>query len=136
MRTFWRIFRGWPQESRRRPIRQSPTHSGFEEDVRILRLLKPRLPERPVIFDVGASDVRWTRDFLKTFPGGTVFLFEPGRAYNGEMQATLDNHERLKLFPIAIGERGGPVTFHVHPIRTGQRPSIGRKETSQRRRCG
>jgi hypothetical protein len=44
-----------------------------------------------------------------------VFLFEPGTAYTGEMQATLDSHERLKLFPIAIGERDGPVTFHVHP---------------------
>jgi hypothetical protein len=43
-----------------------------------------------------------------------VFLFQPGRAYTGEMQATLDGHERLKLFPIAVGERE-PVTFHVHP---------------------
>jgi FkbM family methyltransferase len=52
---------------------------------------------------------------LKTFPGATVFLFEPGTAYTREMQATLDSHERLELFPIAIGERDGPVTFHVHP---------------------
>jgi FkbM family methyltransferase len=115
MRDFWRIFRGGRQESRRRPIRQSPTNPVFEEDVRILRLLKPRLPERPVILDVGASDGRWTREILKTFPGATVFLFEPGTAYTGEMQATLDSHERLKLFPIAIGERDGSVTFHVHP---------------------
>jgi FkbM family methyltransferase len=27
----------------------------------------------------------------------------------------MDSHERLKLFPIAIGERDGPATFHVHP---------------------
>jgi FkbM family methyltransferase len=84
----------------------------FEEDVRILRLLKPRLPERPVILDVGASNGRWTREIVKIFPGATVFLFEPGTAYTDEMLAT---HERLKLFPIAIGERDGPVTFHVHP---------------------
>jgi hypothetical protein len=44
-----------------------------------------------------------------------VFLFEPGAAYTAEIQATLDSHERLKLFPIAIGERDGPATFHVHP---------------------
>ena len=44
-----------------------------------------------------------------------MFLFEPGTAYTDEMQATLDRHERLKLFPIAIGERDGPVTFHLHP---------------------
>jgi FkbM family methyltransferase len=87
----------------------------FEEDVRILRLLKPRLPARPVILDVGASNGRWTREIVKTFPDATVFLFEPGTAYTHEMQATLDSHERLKLFPIAIGERDGPVTFHVHP---------------------
>jgi FkbM family methyltransferase len=87
----------------------------FEEDVRILRLLKPRLPAHPVIFDVGASNGRWTREILKTFPDATVLLFEPGTAYADEMQATLNNHERLKLFPIAIGERDGPVTFHVHP---------------------
>ena len=136
MRNFWRIFRGGRQESRRRPIRQSPTHPGFEEDVRILQLLKPRLPERPVILDVGASNGRWTREILKTFPGATVFLFEPGTAYTGEMQATLDSHERLKLFPIAIGERDGPVTFMCTPTHKGQPPSIGRKETSQRRlRC-
>ena len=73
----------------------------FEEDVRILRLLKPRLPERPVILDVGASNGRWTREIVKIFPSATVFLFEPGTAYTDEMRATLESHERLKLFPIA-----------------------------------
>jgi FkbM family methyltransferase len=87
----------------------------FEEDIRILRLLKPRLPERPVILDVGASNGRWTREIVKIFPGATVFLFEPGTAYTDEMLATLASHDRLKLFPIAIGESDGPVTFHVHP---------------------
>jgi precorrin-6B methylase 2 len=37
----------------------------FEEDVRILRLLKPRLPEDQVILDVGASNGRWTREIVK-----------------------------------------------------------------------
>jgi FkbM family methyltransferase len=87
----------------------------FAEDVRILRLLKPRLPERPVILDIGASNGRWTREIVQIFPGATVFLFEPGTAYTDEMRATLESHERLKLFPIAIGERDGPATFHVHP---------------------
>jgi FkbM family methyltransferase len=87
----------------------------FDEDARILHLLKPRLPESPILLDIGASNGRWTREILKIFPGATVFLFEPGTAYNDEMQATLDSHERLKLFPIAVGERDGPVTLHVHP---------------------
>jgi FkbM family methyltransferase len=87
----------------------------FEEDVRILRLLKPILPERPVILDVGASNGRWTREIMKIFPGAAIILFEPGTAYADEMRATLDSHERLKFFPIAIGERDGPVTFHLHP---------------------
>ena len=91
----------------------------FEEDVRILRLLKPRLPEWPVILDVGASNGRWTREILKIFPGATVYLFEPGAAYIDEMRATLDGHEKLKLFPIAIGERDGPATLHVHPDPAG-----------------
>jgi hypothetical protein len=38
-----------------------------EEDVRILRLLKPRLPAYPVILDVGASNGRWTREIVKSF---------------------------------------------------------------------
>jgi FkbM family methyltransferase len=87
----------------------------FEEDIRILRLLKPKLPDRPVIFDVGASNGRWTRETVKIFPGATVFLFEPGTAYTDEMRATLVSHERLKLFSIALGEKDGPVTFHLHP---------------------
>jgi|SRR5262245_8951186 len=87
----------------------------FEEDVRILRLLKPRLPEDPVILDVGASNGRWTREIVKIFPGATIFLFEPGTAYTDEMNATLDSHERLKLLPIAIGDGDGLATFHVHP---------------------
>ena len=87
----------------------------FEEDVRILRLLKPRLPECPVILDIGASTGRWTREIVKIFPGAAVFLFEPGTAYKDEMLVTLKSNARLKLFPIAIGERDGPVTFHVHP---------------------
>jgi hypothetical protein len=39
----------------------------FEEDVRILQLLKPKSPERPVILDVGASNGRWTREIVKIF---------------------------------------------------------------------
>ena len=91
----------------------------FEEDVRILQLLKPSLPERLVILDVGASNGRWTSEIVKTFPGATVVMFEPGTAYTDEMLATLDTHEPLKHFPIAIGERDGPVTLHVHPDRQG-----------------
>jgi hypothetical protein len=56
----------------------------FEENVRILRLLKPSLPERPVIIDIGASNGRWTREIVKIFPGARVLLFEPGiRARHG-----------------------------------------------------
>jgi FkbM family methyltransferase len=87
----------------------------FEQDARILRLLKPRLPERPVILDVGASNGRWTREILKIFPDATVFLFEPGTAYADDMRATLASYERLKLFSVAIGDKDGPVTFHMHP---------------------
>jgi hypothetical protein len=39
----------------------------FEEDVRILQLLKAKSPERPVILDVGASNGRWTREIVKIF---------------------------------------------------------------------
>jgi FkbM family methyltransferase len=87
----------------------------FEEDIRIMLLLKSRLPERPVIFDIGASNGRWTREVVKIFPAATVFLFEPGTAYTEEMQATLASHERLKLLPVALGEKDGPATFHLHP---------------------
>jgi FkbM family methyltransferase len=85
------------------------------EDVRILQLVKPRLPQQPVILDVGASDGRWTRQFLQLFPAATAFLFEPGTAYADRMQATLNSHKRLKLFPIALGDRNGPAVFHVLP---------------------
>ena len=85
------------------------------EDVRILQSVKPRLPQRPVIFDVGASDGRWTRQFLQLFPRATAFLFEPGTAYADGMQATLNSHKGLKLFPIALGDRNGPAVFHVLP---------------------
>jgi FkbM family methyltransferase len=44
-----------------------------------------------------------------------VFLFEPGTAYTDEIRATLDSNQLLKLFPIALGEKDGPATFHVHP---------------------
>ncbi len=89
--------------------------NGMVEDVRILQLVKMRLPKRPVILDVGASDGRWTRQFLQLFPGATAFLFEPGTAYADGMRATLHSHKRLKLFPIAIGDRNGPAAFHVLP---------------------
>jgi FkbM family methyltransferase len=85
------------------------------EDVRILQLVKPRLPQHPVILDVGASNGCWTRQFLQLFPRATAFLFEPGTAYADQMQATLNSHKRLKLFPIALGDRNGPAVFHVLP---------------------
>jgi FkbM family methyltransferase len=72
--------------------------------VRILRLLKP-----------ARRTAGGTREIVKIFLGATVFLFEPGTACTDEINATLDSHERLKLFPIAIGERDGLATFHVHP---------------------
>jgi hypothetical protein len=51
----------------------------FEEDVRILRLLKPRLPEDPVILDVGASNGRWTREIVKISLAPRYFYSSPER---------------------------------------------------------
>ncbi len=80
----------------------------FEEDIRILRLLRPRLPERPVILDVGASNGRWTREIVKIFPDATVFLFEPGTAYTDEMLATWIVMSGLSFFPSLSAKETDP----------------------------
>jgi FkbM family methyltransferase len=90
----------------------------FKEDERILSLLKSNLPLSPVIFDVGASNGKWSVAALKIIPDASLFLFEPlvsvSTSYSEELQATLRAHPQMRhFFPVAIGDRNGTVDFHV-----------------------
>lgn len=86
---------------------------------RILTLVRPRLPDAPIIFDVGASTGCWTYTASRIFPNGTFYLFEPmysisdvyAERFNAMHKGNPDI--RLTLHPVAIGESIGQCSFHL-----------------------
>jgi len=64
-----------------------------------------------IIFEVGANNGEDTVRFLRHFPHGVIFAFEPDpRAAAGWRQQVTD--DRATLVEIAIGAENGQVSFH------------------------
>jgi FkbM family methyltransferase len=70
-----------------------------------------------VIYDIGASDGKWSVATSEIFPAAAYHLFEPlvGHfpKYDGPMMAALKKHPKFTLHPVALGNKTGSVTLHV-----------------------
>ena len=70
-----------------------------------------------VIYDIGASDGKWSVTMSEVFPAASYHLFEPLTAhvdkYAAPMKTALARHPKFTLHPIALGNKTGVATLHV-----------------------
>jgi FkbM family methyltransferase len=66
----------------------------------------------PVILEIGANNGAHTARFLKLFPRGRVYAFEPDPRAIRKFKAQVSD-PRARLFEVAIGSTDGEAEFHV-----------------------
>lgn len=100
---------------------QTGGHSFHEFGLDQLIELKKKGFNPSCIFDVGASDGRWSKAVMEYFPEATFHLFEPQvdtSEYQQTMSALIDNHPNTTLHQAAVGAEVGTIALHLledHP---------------------
>jgi len=78
-----------------------------------------------VVFDVGAKYGRYTGQFLRLFPGATVYAVDCAPQAIARLERDFGDHMRVKIVPEAFLDTVGSIEFHlcqmsgssgVHPI--------------------
>src|SRR5215467_6062561 len=64
----------------------------------------------PVLFDVGGHVGKYSSAFLRRFPQGQVFLFEPSAAHMIAAKATLTRNTRF--FEVALSDQEQPAVLY------------------------
>ena len=80
----------------------------------VIYLLKKNNTAYPVIFDVGAYQGNWIKNYLKSFPKLRGFLFEPYRTSYEYLIKRFDNKKRLSIFNIALSSEIGTLDVNIN----------------------
>lgn len=83
------------------------TSPAFSGEKYLLKILKKRLPERPVIFDVGANTGQYASLVLSEIPSAQLYSFEPSLLAFSKLQKNLGNHENVQLFNLGLSDEEG-----------------------------
>lgn len=71
------------------------------------------LPPAPVILEAGACDGTDTARFARYWSGAAIHAFEPVPALYAETAQRTAELPGVRLYPLALAGRAGPVTMHV-----------------------
>ena len=80
----------------------------------VIYLLKKNHIASPVIFDVGAFQGNWIKNYLKSFPKLKGFLFEPYRISYEYLIKRFKNKNRLSIFNIALSSEIGFLEVNIN----------------------
>ena len=75
--------------------------------------IAPYLPPDPVILEAGACDGTDTARFAQRWPGGVIHAFEPVPELCAEAKLRTAHLPGVRLYPLALSSRPGPMTMHV-----------------------
>jgi 2-O-methyltransferase len=75
--------------------------------------LKQILPDDAVILEAGVCDGRDTLEFANEFPRGTIYGFECEPNFYKEATLKVGSRNNVKLFPLALSDKDGLVSYHV-----------------------
>ena len=96
---------------------QTAPHTFHEFGLDRLSAMKSKGFNPNCIFDVGASDGRWSKSVMQIFPDATFHLFEPQVDIASEYQQTMadfiSQNPNAVLHKTAVGPEDGTVTFNV-----------------------
>jgi FkbM family methyltransferase len=86
-------------------------------ELMVLDLLEGR--DAPTLFDVGGHVGEYTDAFLRRFPNGQAFVFEPSAAHVRLLRARFDGQANVKAFETALGAAPGEATLYKDAEITG-----------------
>jgi FkbM family methyltransferase len=78
-----------------------------------LKLIKPMLPDNPVIIEAGACDGSDTVRLAKTWPNGHIFAFEPVPELYKKVEAITKGFLNISTFPLALSDKEGSADFFI-----------------------
>jgi len=79
-----------------------------------LKILKPYLPDNPVILEAGAFNGHDSVNFIKTWPQSQIYCFEPvSKLYEEVLQNVSMYYPKIQSFPYALGDKEGDVELFV-----------------------
>jgi len=78
-----------------------------------LEIVRPFLPEDPVILEAGAHYGEDTLAFIHHWPGATVYAFEPYCEYFFQLQKAVSKEPGIEIFPYGLYSKTGFYDFHV-----------------------
>jgi FkbM family methyltransferase len=109
------------QQDKRRLAAELGAPSAVEFPLELLQTvasLKSMLPQRPrVLIDVGAHRGQFSAAAHAVFDLERIYCFEPDRDLHAELRKAI-GPERLRLFEVAVSNRGGQTSFYVHRDKT------------------
>lgn len=83
-------------------------HPGLE-----LEIVRPFLPEDPVILEAGGHYGEDTVVMAKKWPSSTIYTFEPCPTYYSRLEQTVASFPNIHSFPFGLYSKTGEHVFHV-----------------------
>ncbi len=77
-----------------------------------LGVLKLVRADAPVLFDVGSHAGEYTEEFLKLFPRGRSFAFEPSASHVALLRNRLGNRPEVQIFSFGLGAEPGQMPLY------------------------
>ena len=68
--------------------------------------------DNPVLFDVGGHIGEYTEQFLKRFPRGRSYIFEPSASHLALLRQRLGGRSEVQIFPLGLGAEPGQFALY------------------------
>lgn len=78
-----------------------------------LEIVRPFLPEYPVILEAGAHRGEDTVRIYQNFPTATIYAFEPCPEYYRSLKKAVKHNPNIHAFPFGLFSKSGYYTFHL-----------------------
>jgi len=89
---------------------------------RMMLRLRQLAPDIKTVFDGGANVGQFARAAAETYPGASIYCFEPLRAAAAQLCRNLADRPQVQLVESALGSRDGTAVFH--PNESSQSSSV------------
>jgi FkbM family methyltransferase len=83
--------------------------------------------DRPTLFDIGGHLGEYTGAFIRRFPHGRSFVFEPSAAHTGLLRERLAAQSNATVMQMALAAAGGEATLYKDDVITGLASLIPRR---------
>lgn len=94
--------------------KETASRNVFPKAMDMQQRLVTALTSNPVILDVGAHEGRVSLEYLKAFPGATIYALEPAPEVFGLLQQNTAAYPQIKSFQLGLSDQSGSNKFYVN----------------------